>query len=70
LAKNPAEIQVEFIVRASTYVPVRAKTLEEAIEIARTYKLSDVATFEGEVLDGNVSVAGAYDRIVSQKVDS
>ena len=63
-------IQVEVIIRASVYVPVAGKTLADALEAAKQLGVGDVATFNGDVMDANISIAGVYDSKVSRKVDA
>jgi hypothetical protein len=51
-------------------MPVQGKTLEAALEVGRSLKWSDVAEFDGDVMDANITVIGAYDPNGSSKLDA
>ena len=59
MAKSAPTKNVEVLIRTSVYVPVSAKTLEDALEAGRTLKISDVIDYQGhDVIDHNIEVVG------------
>lgn len=60
----------QVLLRVWLEVPLRAKTAEEARIETEQLKVSDVATFDGEVNDENISFVGIHAGHVLDKIDS
>lgn len=71
MAKSTPTKSVEILLRASVYVPVSAKTLEDALEIGRKLTLRDIADFSGnELIDYNIEVTGLSDPTMYDKINA
>ena len=70
MAKAARTFNVEMLLRASVYVSVAAKNLDEALAAAKNIELDDVADFSGnELLDYNLQAIGISDPTSYDKIN-
>ena len=59
--KKTKSYLVQAVLHLMVATEVRAKDLDEALEIAKTMKESDFVDIHGDYVDGNMSVTGVYE---------
>ena len=70
MEKSADRFKVELLVKVSLYAPVKATSLDEALEASKKLKLSDVLTIKrpDDMRDMQLEIAGVTNQAVVDKL--